>query len=94
MKLNIRHDTTYTYDEPMHNGIQYLRLTPRNTPQQKILEWNLSAPGETSQMTDGFGNIVTVMTMDKAAREIDELQHTEVAQQSRHPPGSDWRFRS
>ena len=70
MKLNIRHDTTYSYDEPMHKGIQYLRLTPRNTPQQKILEWHLSAPGETSQMTDGFGNIVTVMTMDKATREI------------------------
>jgi len=38
MKLNIRHDTTYSYDEPMHKGIQYLRLTPPNTPQQKILE--------------------------------------------------------
>jgi transglutaminase-like putative cysteine protease len=70
MKLNIRHDTTYIYETPTRASIQYLRLTPRNTPQQKILEWKLVTPGETSQMTDGFGNQVTVMTMDTSVSEI------------------------
>ncbi len=70
MKLKIRHETTYTYDEPTQTSIQYLRLTPRNTPQQRILAWNLRTPGDTSMMTDGFGNQVTVMTMDKPVSEI------------------------
>ena len=70
MKLKIRHDTTYTYEEPAQTSIQYIRLTPRNTPQQRILEWNLKTPGDTSNMTDGFGNQVTVMTTDKPLKTI------------------------
>lgn len=70
MKLHIRHDTIYRYDTPTQNSLQYLRLTPRNTPQQKVLSWELTTPGETSHMTDGFGNQVTVMTMDKPVSEI------------------------
>jgi len=70
MKLKIRHDTTYAYDELALTSIQYLRLTPKNTPQQRILEWTLTTPGETSMMTDGFGNHVTVMTTDKPTKEI------------------------
>ncbi|MAL97048.1 transglutaminase family protein [Hydrocarboniclastica marina] len=70
MKLHIRHDTIYNYDSPTENSLQYLRLTPRNTSQQKVLSWKLTTPGTTSQMTDGFGNLVTVMVMDKAVTEI------------------------
>ncbi|AOY89189.1 hypothetical protein BKP64_13990 [Marinobacter salinus] len=70
MRLNIRHETRYTYETPVQNSIQYIRLTPRNTPQQRIHDWKLHTPGETSQMTDGFGNPVTVMTFDEAVPEI------------------------
>jgi len=70
MKLHIRHDTVYRYEEPMANSLQYIRLTPRNTPQQKIVDWKLTLPGDTSQMTDGFGNLVTVLTMDDAVDEM------------------------
>ena len=70
MRLHIKHNTNYTYETPVQNSIQYLRLTPRNTPQQRILEWTLTTPGETSQMTDGFGNLVTVMTLDEPVSDI------------------------
>jgi len=66
MRLHIRHETTYTYESPVRNSIQYIRLTPRNTPQQRIFEWHLDIPGETSEMIDGYGNPVTVMTLKKA----------------------------
>lgn len=66
MRLHIRHETTYTYESPVRNSIQYIRLTPRNTPQQRIHEWHLDTPGETSEMIDGYGNPVTVMTLKKA----------------------------
>lgn len=70
MKLKIRHDTHYVYESDTLSSIQYIRLTPRNTPQQRITNWRLTVPGATSQMTDGFGNIVTVMTTDKPLKEI------------------------
>ncbi len=65
MRLNIRHHTTYTYGAQVSKSIQYIRLTPRNTPQQRILQWSLTVPGETAAMTDGFGNQVTVMTLNE-----------------------------
>ncbi|WP_166263374.1 transglutaminase family protein [Marinobacter caseinilyticus] len=70
MKLRIQHDTVYRYETPVQGGIQYIRLRPRNTAQQKILDWTLTTPGDVSQMTDGFGNQVTVMTLDEALSEI------------------------
>ncbi|MBB5321018.1 transglutaminase family protein [Marinobacter oulmenensis] len=70
MRLHIRHETRYTYDSPVRDSIQYIRLTPRNTPQQRIHQWKLTTPGETSQMVDGFGNLVTVMTLAKPVSEI------------------------
>lgn len=70
MRLHIRHETTYTYDSPVQNSIQYIRLVPRNTPQQRVHDWQLTTPGEVSQMTDGFGNPVTVMTLDHAVSDI------------------------
>lgn len=70
MKLKIRHHTIYRYDTPVRDSIQYIRLRPRNTPQQRILEWDLSTPGDTSIVTDGFGNLVTVMSLDEPVDEI------------------------
>ncbi len=70
MRLHIRHETIYTYDSLVQNSIQYIRLTPRNTPQQRVHEWRLDTPGEVSQMTDGFGNPVVVMTLDHAVTDI------------------------
>lgn len=70
MRLHIRHTTRYRYGTPVKNSIQYLRLTPRNTQQQRVLEWSLETPGNTSQITDGFGNLVTVMTLDTPVTEI------------------------
>ena len=45
MRLHIRHETRYTYEAPVSDSIQYIRLTPRNTPQQRIHAWPLEAPG-------------------------------------------------
>lgn len=70
MRLHIKHHTTYTYESPVQNSIQYIRLTPRSTPQQKILKWRLDLPGKSSQMTDGFGNMVTVMTLNEPVSDI------------------------
>jgi transglutaminase-like putative cysteine protease len=40
MRLTISHQTTYDYSEPLHYGLQQLRLTPKSRAGQKVLSWN------------------------------------------------------
>lgn len=41
MKLSIRHTTRYSFAEPVIHALQRLRLTPKETQGQKILNWTL-----------------------------------------------------
>ncbi|TVP58125.1 MAG: transglutaminase family protein [Halomonadaceae bacterium] len=65
MRLKIRHETLYQYETPVTRSIQSIRLRPLNTPQQRVIDWHLSVPGEHWQVNDGFGNNVTMMTMER-----------------------------
>jgi Bacterial transglutaminase-like N-terminal region/Transglutaminase-like superfamily len=49
---------------------QYLRLTPRDTTRQKVLEWKLETPTPALRTTDGYGNVLHVLTIDKAVSGI------------------------
>src|ERR1700741_2615821 len=70
MKFTIRHEFTYRYDSPVRLSTQYLRLTPRDTTRQKVLGWKLDTPGPALRTTDGYGNVLHVLTLDKAVSEI------------------------
>ena len=45
MRLSIRHTTHYRYDGPVSHGLQRLRLTPKATQGQEILEWSMEYEG-------------------------------------------------
>jgi transglutaminase-like putative cysteine protease len=64
MKLHISHETHYAYDAPVRSSTQYLRLTPRDTARQKVLEWKLEAPDTPVRTHDGYGNVLHVLTLD------------------------------
>lgn len=70
MKYVITHDFTYSYDSPVRLSTQYLRLTPRDTSRQKVLDWQLGTPGPALRTTDGYGNVLHVLTIDKPMSEI------------------------
>jgi transglutaminase-like putative cysteine protease len=70
MKFSITHEFKYTYDSPVRLSTQYLRLTPRDTARQKVSGWNLETPGPALRTTDGYGNVLHVLTMDKPVSEI------------------------
>ncbi|MGA1567892.1 MAG: transglutaminase family protein, partial [Methylophilaceae bacterium] len=57
MKLKIKHQTLYVYDQPVKNSIQNLRLFPKNTRNQKVIEWDINTIGKMSKYIDVFGNI-------------------------------------
>jgi transglutaminase-like putative cysteine protease len=70
MRFSISHQFNYAYDSPVRLSTQYLRLTPRDTSRQKVLEWSLGTPGQAMRTTDGYGNVLHVLTIDKPVTEI------------------------
>lgn len=71
MKLVIDHLTRYGYDEEVKFSTQYLRLTPRSTARQTITARTLTLPdGAAVTTTDGWGNVLHVLTLDNPHKEI------------------------
>ena len=70
MKLRISHETHYRYDTPVRSSTQYLRLMPRDTARQKVLDWKLEAPDTPVRTHDGYGNVLHVLTLDARISEI------------------------
>lgn len=66
MQLSIRHETRYTYTEPLAYTIQQLHLTPRIEPQQHAVHWKLLAPGHLNAYMDAYGNQSHMLTLDQA----------------------------
>ena len=70
MKFSITHEFKYSYDSPVRLSTQYLRLMPRDTARQKVSDWRLETPGPALRTTDGYGNVLHVLTIDKPVSEI------------------------
>jgi transglutaminase-like putative cysteine protease len=70
MRFSVTHELTYTYDSPVRLSTQYLRLTPRDTARQKVIGWNIETPGQAMRTSDGYGNVLHVLTLDKPVSEI------------------------
>jgi transglutaminase-like putative cysteine protease len=64
MNIQVRHSTTYTYDNPGSHLVQRMHLTPQNSASQQVLDWTIEAPGIESALKyeDAFGNITLVVT--------------------------------
>jgi transglutaminase-like putative cysteine protease len=70
MRLHVDHVTEYGYAAPVRLSTQYLRLTPRDSARQKVLEWKLEAPGVPTRTLDGYGNVLHVLTLDRPTQAI------------------------
>lgn len=70
MRLDVVHTTQYAYDSPVRASTQYLRLTPRDSARQSVVSWQIEAPGVPTRATDGYGNVLHVLTVDKPVSEI------------------------
>ena len=57
MRLTIHHQTNYVYQAAPKHLIQIFRLSPRLEPHQRIVEWQMTAPGKLTVFTDAFGNV-------------------------------------
>ncbi|KWV90736.1 transglutaminase family protein [Erythrobacter sp. YT30] len=72
MKLSIRHSTHYTFDQPVVHALQRLRLTPKETQGQKILNWDMQYENAAAELEydDQHFNTVTLVSVEAGAREV------------------------
>ncbi|WP_298429663.1 transglutaminase family protein [uncultured Jannaschia sp.] len=71
-RLDIRHVTTYRWDGPTTYGLQQLRLTPKNRPDQKILSWDTRIEGGRIEVEfdDANANRTQLVSINPGAGEI------------------------
>jgi transglutaminase-like putative cysteine protease len=72
MRLAIRHTTKYTFAAPVAHALQRLRLTPKTTQGQSILDWSMEYENarEELEYEDQHHNTVTLISVYEGSREV------------------------
>ena len=77
MRLLVEHTTRYEFSQPVTHGLQRLRLTPKNTQGQKVLEWEMKLEGARIEVEydDHNHNRTALISVEPGARVL-EVQCT------------------
>jgi len=80
MRLAISHTTHYRYANPVQGGLQRLRLTPKATQGQQILNWSVEYEGAHEELSyeDQNCNPVTLISVEPGTRELKVICKGEV----------------
>lgn len=72
MRLSVRHTTRYRYDAPVAHGMMRVRLTPKETQGQRILDWQMEYGGASEQLSydDQNFNQATLLSVEEGALEV------------------------
>ncbi len=72
MKLSIRHTTHYSFAEPVIHALQRLRLTPKETQGQSILNWKMHYENAHPELEyeDQNHNTVTLVAVEPGTSEV------------------------
>ena len=72
MRLSIRHTTRYRFDNPVVHALQRLRLTPKATQGQEILEWSMEYDQAHEELTyeDQHHNTTVLVAVEPGARQV------------------------
>ncbi len=72
MKLSIRHTTRYSFSEPVVHALQRLRLTPKETQGQQILNWEMHYENAQQELEydDQNFNTVNLIAVEPGASEV------------------------
>jgi transglutaminase-like putative cysteine protease len=70
MKLQVFHETSYRYEQPVRRSIQMLRMTPAKTQRQNVLDWQLDLPGKATPWADAYGNLCHCLVLENTSQDI------------------------
>ncbi len=73
MRLRIEHTTRYEFSAPVAHGLQRLRLTPKNTQGQKVLDWQMRFNGARAEVEydDHNHNRTVLVSVEPGARSLE-----------------------
>ncbi|MDP4605724.1 MAG: transglutaminase family protein [Erythrobacter sp.] len=77
MTLSIRHTTHYAFAQPVVHALQRLRLTPKATQGQRIIDWQMGFDNAHAELQydDQHFNHVTLIGLAPGAREVTVTCH-------------------
>ncbi len=72
MRIRIDHTTSYRYELPASNVVQYLRLSPSDSEDQHVRNWriDIDADGKLRESRDSFGNRLHIFYADAPLTEL------------------------
>jgi len=70
MRVAIHHETVYRYPAPSTYSIAYLRLTPSNASNQRVVSWKVKAQGNLRAWSDAYGNSAHVLVLEGPHDEV------------------------
>ncbi len=72
MRLSIHHTTRYSFTAPVVHALQRLRLTPKSTQGQKIIEWNMDCENAHLELEydDQHFNHVTLVSVEPGVQDV------------------------
>lgn len=72
LTLQVRHTTHYAFAQPVVHALQRLRLTPKETHGQRIIDWRMSFENAVAELQydDQHFNHVTLVSLTPGAREV------------------------
>ena len=72
LKLQVRHTTHYAFATPVVHALQRLRLTPKETQGQRIIDWRMTFENAVAELQydDQHFNHVTLISLSPGAREV------------------------
>lgn len=78
MLLNISHETLYRYKQAAAYSVQMLRLFPRVDAGQRIVSWQVDAPGRRWRQLDAYGNQTYAISRNEPHTETRILAYGQV----------------
>jgi|TARA_R100000049_G_C1955176_1_gene108214 transglutaminase-like putative cysteine protease len=71
MRLRVDHETRYTYDAPVAYGLQQVRMRPKDSRGQKVLDWTITVEGGATELCydDHNGNRVDLIGIEPGRTE-------------------------
>lgn len=74
MRIQVRHETSYSYSLPLEHAVQLMRMTPRSCDSQFVRRWRveIDADARLSKGEDAYGNITHMVFLEG------ELEHVRI----------------
>jgi transglutaminase-like putative cysteine protease len=72
MRIKVRHETAYAYQQPVRSAVQLLRMTPRSCDNQFVRAWRVEVDtnARLDKSEDAYGNVTHMVFIDEPVDQV------------------------